>query len=112
MSTSISSRMLLPARDTRKLLIKWVVALLVPLTVFTLWSGESIINAVIAPGSVGLNVPTDPVSRIQAAIFVTVFYAAVITLSVYLVADDSGRRGIIELWMDLVVFSLVYQFII
>ncbi len=107
MSTSISSRMLLPARDTRKLLIKWIVALLVPLAVFTLWSGESIINAVIAPGSVGLNVPTDPVSRIQAAIFVTVFYAAVISLAGYLVAADSGRRGMIELWMDVLIFTVV-----
>src|SRR5256714_106700 len=107
MSTSISSRMLLPARDTRKLLIKWVVALLVPLAVFTLWSGESIINAVIAPGSVGLNVPTDPVSRIQAAIFVTVFYAAVITLAGYLVAADSGRRSMIELWTDIFIFTVV-----
>jgi len=99
--------MLLPARDTRKLLIKWIVALLVPLAVFTLWSGESIINAVIAPGSVGLNVPTDPVSRIQAAIFVTVFYAAVITLAGYLVAADSGRRGMVELWMDVLIFTVV-----
>ncbi len=107
MSTSISSRMLVPARDTRKLLIKWIVALLVPLAVFTLWSGESIINAVIAPGSVGLNVPTDPVSRIQAAIFVTVFYAAVITLAGYLVAADSGRRSIIELWTDIFIFTVV-----
>src|SRR6266568_3580125 len=107
MSTSISSRMLLPARDTRKLLIKWIVALLVPLAVFTLWSGESIINAVIAPGSVGLNVPTDPVSRIQAAIFVTVFYAAVIMLAGYLVAADSGRRGMVELWMDVLIFTVV-----
>ena len=107
MSTSISSRMLLPARDTRTLLIKWIVALLVPLAVFTLWSGESIINAVIAPGSVGLNVPTDPVSRIQAAIFVTVFYAAVISLAGYLVAADSGRRSMIELWTDVFIFTVV-----
>ena len=107
MSTSISSRKLLPARDTRLLLIKWVVALLVPVTLFTLWSGESIINAVIAPGSVGLNVPTDPVSRVQAAIFVTVFYAAVITLAGYLVAADSGRRGMIELWTDVFIFTVV-----
>jgi len=99
--------MLLPARDTRKLLIKWIVALLVPLAVFTLWSGESIINAVIAPGSVGLNVPTDPVSRIQAAIFVTVFYAAVISLAGYLVAADSGRRSMIELWTDVFIFTVV-----
>ena len=107
MSTSISSRMLLPSPDTRMLLVKWIVALLVPLAVFTLWSGESIINAVIAPGSVGLNVPTDPVSRIQAAIFVTVFYAAVISLAGYLVAADSGRRSIIELWTDVFIFTVV-----
>src|SRR5947209_15827441 len=107
MSTSISSRMLLPARDTRMLLTKWIVALVVPLTVFTLWSGESIINAVIAPGSVGLNVPTDPVSRVQAAIFVTVFYGAVIVLAGYLVAADSGRRSIIELWTDIFIFTVL-----
>ena len=107
MSTLVSPGMLLPARDTRALLIKWIVALLVPLTVFTLWSGESIINAVIAPGSVALGVPTDPVSLIQDAIFVVVFYAAVITLAGYLVAADSGRRGMIELWLDVLVFALV-----
>ena len=107
MSTSISSRTLLPAHDTRMLLIKWVVALLVPLTVFTLWSGESIINAVIAPGSVGFSVPTDPVSRIQAAIFVTIFYGAVIVLAGYLVAADSGRRGMIDLWVDVFTFTIV-----
>jgi branched-chain amino acid transport system permease protein len=112
MSTSISPRMLLPARDTRMLLTKWIVALVVPLTVFTLWSGESIINAVIAPGSVGLNVPTDPVSRVQAAIFVTVFYGAVIVLAGYLVAADSGRRGMIDLWVDVFTFTLVPLFLV
>ncbi len=36
---------LVPARDTRALLIKWIVGLLVPLAVFTfIWSGEAIIN--------------------------------------------------------------------
>lgn len=112
MSISISSRMLLPARDIRMLLIKWIVALLVPLTVFTLWSGESIINAVIAPESVGLNVPTDPVSRVQAAIFVTIFYGAVIVLAGYLVAADSGRRGMIDLWVDVFTFTLVPLFLV
>ena len=36
---------IIPARDTRALLIKWIVGLLVPLAVFTfIWSGEAIIN--------------------------------------------------------------------
>ncbi len=36
---------LVPARDTRALLIKWIVGLLVPIAVFTfVWSGEAIIN--------------------------------------------------------------------
>ncbi|MFL5653228.1 MAG: branched-chain amino acid ABC transporter permease, partial [Ktedonobacteraceae bacterium] len=42
-----------------------------------------------------------------AAIFVTVFYAAVISLAGYLVAADSGRRGMIELWMDVLIFTVV-----
>jgi ABC-type branched-subunit amino acid transport system permease subunit len=106
-STSISSNMLLPAPDTRKLLIKWIVALLVPVLVFTLWSGESIINAVISPGTASGNVPTDPVSLIEAAIFTVVFYIAVFLLSGYLVAADSGRRSMIELWLDVLIFALV-----
>ncbi len=107
MSTSISSSMLLPAPDTRKLLIKWIVALLVPVAVFTFWSGESIINAVISPGTTSGNVPTDPVSQIQAAIFTIVFYIAVLLLAGYLVAADSGRRGMLELWIDVLIFALV-----
>ncbi len=107
MSTSISSGMLLPVPDTRKLLIKWVVALLVPVAVFTLWSGESIINAVISPATVSGNVPTDPVTLIQSAIFTAAFYVAVLLLAGYLVAADSGRRGMIELWIDVLIFALV-----
>ncbi len=107
MSTSISSNMLLPAPDTRRLLIKWIVALLVPVLVFTLWSGESIINAVISPGTASGGVPTDPVSLIEAAIFTVVFYIAVLLLSGYLVAVDSGRRSMIEMWVDVLIFALV-----
>ncbi len=107
MSTSIGSGMLLPAPDTRKLLIKWIVALLVPVAVFTFWSGESIINAVISPATASGGVPTDPVSLIQAAIFTTAFYVAVLLLAGYLVAADSGRRGMIELWIDVLIFALV-----
>ena len=107
MSTSISSGMLLPTADTRKLLIKWIVALLVPVAVFTFWSGEAIINAVISPATASGNVPTDPVSLIQAAIFTTAFYVAVLLLAGYLVAADSGRRDMIELWIDVLTFALV-----
>ncbi len=107
MSTLISSNRLLPAPDTRKLLIKWIVALLVPVLVFTLWNGESIINAVIAPGSVSPDLPTDPVSLIEAAIFTVVFYIAVLLLAGYLVAADSGRRSMIEMWVDVLIFTLV-----
>src|SRR5438093_4586150 len=91
MSTSITSRLLLPAVDTRRLLIKWVVGLLVPVVVFTLWGGEAIINAVLAPGSTTSNVPTDPGSLIQAALFIAIFYAVVIVLTGYLVAADTDR---------------------
>ncbi|HLG76428.1 MAG TPA: branched-chain amino acid ABC transporter permease [Ktedonobacteraceae bacterium] len=107
MSTSVSSGMLLPTPDTRRLLIKWVVALIVPVVVFTLWSGESIINAVISPATAAGNVPTDPVSLIEAAIFTVVFYIAVLLLAGYLVAADTGRRSIIETWADVLIFAVV-----
>jgi len=99
--------MLLPARDTRVLLLKWVVALLVPVAVFTFWSGESIVNAVISPGTAPQGIPTDPASLIQSAIFIGVFYVAVILLAGYLVAADSGRRGMYDLWSDVVIFALI-----
>src|SRR5438067_11500980 len=108
MSTSISSRMLLPARDTQALLVKWIVALLVPLAVFTfVWSGEEIVNnvmlGILSPASTSYTTS----ALIQAAIFIVVFYATVITLAGYLVAADTGRRGMIELWIDVVIFAVV-----
>src|SRR5690348_8931003 len=108
MSAFIRSRALLPPPDTRKLLIKWVVGLLVPVLVFTfIWSGEAIINQVLVgfftPGGNGFDTPT----LVQAAIFIILFYAAVMALTGYLVAADSGRRGTIELWIDLAVFTLI-----
>jgi ABC-type branched-subunit amino acid transport system permease subunit len=107
MSTLMSSSMLLPAPDTRKLLVKWIVALLVPVVIFTLWSGESIINAVISPATAGGNVPTDPVSLIEAAIFTVIFYIAVLLLAGYVVAADTGRRSAIETWTDILIFAVV-----
>ncbi len=44
-TSSLNVGVLSPARDTRALLVKWLVALLVPIAVFTfVWSGEAIIN--------------------------------------------------------------------
>ncbi|HEV2582600.1 MAG TPA: branched-chain amino acid ABC transporter permease [Ktedonobacteraceae bacterium] len=107
MSLSRSSNSLLPTPDTRRLLIKWVVALLAPVIVFTLWGGESISNAVISPATAGGGVPTDTGSLIEAGVFTALFYAVVLLLASYLVAADSGRRGMIELWIDVIVFTLV-----
>jgi ABC-type branched-subunit amino acid transport system permease subunit len=99
---------LLPDSNTRLLLIKWIVALFVPVAVFTfVWSGEAIINAVIAPGSAAGDVPTDAPSLTQAAIFIAIFYAAMITLVGYLVAADSGRRRMGEIWIDVLIFAVV-----
>ncbi len=109
MSTSIrSSRLLLPGRDTRSLLIKWIVALLVPIAVFTfVWSGEAIINNVLldilSPRSTVYDAPT----LIAVALFIVVFYTAVITLAGYLVAADTGRRGMLEMWIDVLIFTVV-----
>jgi len=108
MSVSVNNSGLLPGRDMRTLLIKWIVALLVPVTVFTfVWSGEAIINNVIlgliTPGSTPYDTPT----LLAAAIFILVFYVTVVALAGYLVAADSGRRGMIELWIDILIFALV-----
>jgi branched-chain amino acid transport system permease protein len=108
MPTAISSRMLLPTRDTQALLVKWIVALLVPLAVFTfVWSGEEIVNNVM----LGILSPADTSyttsALIQAAIFIVIFYATVITLAGYLVGADTGRRGMIEVWIDMLIFAVV-----
>ncbi len=107
MNVSIAN-MLVPARDSRSLLIKWIVGLLVPVAVFTfVWSGEAIINnallSLLGTASAALGF----VLLLQLAIFILIFYATVITLAGYLVAADSGQRGMIELWIDILVFVLV-----
>jgi len=100
--------MLLPARDTRALLIKWVVGLLVPVIVFTfVWSGEQILNNVLLGLTGAGSTPYDTPTLIQAAIFIVVFYASMMALVGYLAAADSGNRGMIELWIDLAIFTLV-----
>jgi ABC-type branched-subunit amino acid transport system permease subunit len=107
MSASIN-RMFSFERDTRTLLIKWVVALLVPILIFTFaWSGEEIVNNVllglISPGST----PYDTASLIQVAIFIVIFYGVIIALMGYLVAADSGRRAPLALWTDVLLFAVI-----
>lgn len=48
MATLISRTLLPTARDTRLLVMKWVIALLVPLLIFTfVWNGETTINQIL-----------------------------------------------------------------
>lgn len=108
MALAINSRRLVPTGDTRSLLIKWVIGLLVPVAVFTfIWSGEEIANNVL----LGIFSPAastfDTATVIQNAIFILVFYATIIALAGYLVAADSGHRGALEVWIDILVFALV-----
>jgi ABC-type branched-subunit amino acid transport system permease subunit len=104
---------LVPARDRRSLLIKWIVGLLVPVAVFTfVWSGEEIINKALFSLLGTGNVVLDISLLIQLAIFILIFYATVITLAGYLVAADSGQRGMIELWIDIVVFVVIPLFLV
>jgi ABC-type branched-subunit amino acid transport system permease subunit len=99
-----------PERDTRQLLLKWIVALLVPVAVFTfVWSGEEIVNNVLlnifSPQDATFTYTTSTI--IQASIFIVVFYPTVIALAGYLVAADSGHRGTLLVWLDIAVIVLV-----
>jgi ABC-type branched-subunit amino acid transport system permease subunit len=107
-TSSLSAGLLKPANDTRALLVKWLVALLVPVLVFTFaWAGESLINnaLLVIFGSTGL-IP-DTGTAIQVAVFILLFYATVIALAGYLVAADSGRRGVLDLWLSVFIFVMV-----
>src|SRR6516164_9830929 len=105
---SINSSGQEPARDTRLLLLKWLVALLVPVMVFTFWSGEGMVNNVLLwfldPKNVNPNIYTDTGMVIQTALFTLIFYATAIALAGYLVAADSGRRSTFEVWADVLFF--------
>jgi ABC-type branched-subunit amino acid transport system permease subunit len=93
------------------LLIKWGVALLVPVLIFTfLWQGDSVINTTF----LGLLFPNNPNyaiaatdKMVQALIFIAIFYLAIVALFGYLVAVDSGRRKNWEVWLDVLLFAVV-----
>ncbi|GCE28443.1 hypothetical protein KDA_39270 [Dictyobacter alpinus] len=114
MAVSEIPRTLLPGTETRKLLLKWLVALLVPILVFTyVWVGEQMVNNVL----LGMLYPDisyldhDPSSLIFQSLFLLLLYGSVIALAGYLVAADSGRRSILEVWLD-VVFAAVVPLIL
>jgi ABC-type branched-subunit amino acid transport system permease subunit len=109
-TSSLDASVLAPSRETRALLIKWLVALFVPIAIFTfVWSGESIVNnallKILAPNAT--NPFPDLGTALQAAIFIVLFYATVIGMAGYLVAADSGRRGVLELWLNVLIFVVV-----
>jgi ABC-type branched-subunit amino acid transport system permease subunit len=105
MSTWIS-RMQLREASTRTLLLKWIVALLIPVAAFTfIWSGEEIVNTALLGVVFGQQTSYDVPSLVQVAIFSGIFYAIAIALAGYLVAADSGRRGMIGVWVEVAVFA-------
>lgn len=90
------------------LLVKWVVALLVPLAVFNwVWQGDALINNVflgfINPGSASVTNG----QLVEAVVFIFIFYLTLLVLAGYLVAADSGRGGIIEVWIAILIFTVV-----
>jgi ABC-type branched-subunit amino acid transport system permease subunit len=105
---SLNSRWLLPERNVRLLLLKWLVALLVPVAVFTFWSGEGMVNNTLLwfldPNGVDSYTYTDTGMVIQTVLFTVIFYTAVVALAGYLVAADSGRRSMFEVWADILFF--------
>ena len=107
MSTSINTQLFRPTRESVTLVIKWVVALLVPVIVFNFWNGESIVNTIISPGTAQIGVPVDPSSLIQVSIFIIIFYGVMIGLTGYLIAADSGQSKPLSLWLDVLVFALL-----
>lgn len=98
-------------RDTRSLLWKWGLVLLVPVLVYTfIWQGDSMINAAF----LGLLYPnnstyaiTTPDRMVQALIFSALFYLLVTALGGYLVAVDSGRHAFAPVWVDVLLYAVV-----
>ncbi|HTK11049.1 MAG TPA: branched-chain amino acid ABC transporter permease [Ktedonobacteraceae bacterium] len=95
-------------RETRLLFVKWLVALLIPVLAFTLWDGESILNNTLLTLFTGFTVEgVTTIGFVLSTVFVLIFYAVTFALAGYFLAADSGRRSMIELWIDVVIFTLV-----
>ena len=109
---TIRSRTLLPAAgETRSLLVKWVIALLIPLLVFTFyWNGEATINQIL----IGFFAPSNPLSIVTdvptlagASIFLLLLYVVLTALAGFAVAADSGRQSPVVLWVSMLIFIVV-----
>jgi ABC-type branched-subunit amino acid transport system permease subunit len=95
-------------RDTRLIVLKWVIALLIPLLVFMLvWSGEEIMDVALTgiffPSSASYALST----LISAGLFMLLFYAVMMSLTGYLAAADSGRQGMLDLWISMFFFTVI-----
>jgi ABC-type branched-subunit amino acid transport system permease subunit len=110
-ATLISRRLLPSEHKTRWLIVKWVIALLLPLLVFTfVWNGDSAINQILVgfflPNS-DSGFPSDFLTLIGATVFFVLFYTALTALVGYATAADSGKQNPIVLWISMLVFAIV-----
>jgi ABC-type branched-subunit amino acid transport system permease subunit len=109
-ATSTNSRSLIPGRDQLSLLLKWLVALLVPVFIFTFWNGEGMLNNALLwfldPRLVNANTYINQGFVIQTLIFLAVLYTTTTAFAGYLVASDSGRRGFFEIWVEILLFII------
>lgn len=107
---TLISRTLLP-REERRLVVKWVVALLIPLLVFTfVWNGEAAVNQIllgffVRESTIGslYDFPT----LIGATLFFVFFSIALTALVGYAMAADSGKQPPLFLWISMLVFTVV-----
>jgi ABC-type branched-chain amino acid transport system, permease component len=109
-AVSVRSRSLLPDVDTRKVLFKWLVALLVSIIVFSyVWSGEAVANSIMLGIFYPQNVyyDHDVLSLLQKSIFLLAVYGGIIALAGYLVAADTGRRRVVDAWLDMLFVAVV-----
>ncbi len=115
MATFMTQTLLPSTRSTRLLVLKWVIALLFPLLVFTFaWSGEAAINQILVGFFIPKSAlgPTDLPTLLGGSIFLVVFYVALTTLVGYAVAADSGKQNPFMLWISMLVFAAAPVYLI
>ena len=115
MATFMAQTLLPSTRSTRLLVLKWVVALLLPLLVFTfVWSGEAATNQILVGFFIPKSAlgPTDLPTLVGGALFFIVFYIALTALVGYAVAADSGKQNPIMLWISMLVFTAAPVYLI
>lgn len=111
MATLMSKTLLPPVRDTRLLVVKWVVALLLPLLIFTfVWSGEEAANQILLgffmrDSAIGSRY--DFSTLIGASIFLVLLYVVLAALAGYATAADSGKQRPFLLWVSMLVFTVI-----